>query len=50
MRATSKHPRLGEFVVIGVTLALAGLLLATFQHALETPPLPGDLGLGIAPH
>jgi len=35
VRATSTHPRLGEVVLVSITLMLVGLLLATVRHALE---------------
>ena len=35
VRATSAHPRLGEAVLVGITLMLLGLLLITVRHALE---------------
>ena len=35
VRATSAHPRLGEVVLVGMTLILVGLLLATVRHALD---------------
>jgi len=35
MRVPSGHPRLGEVVLVSVTLLLAGLLLATVRRGLE---------------
>ena len=40
VRATSAHPRLGEVVLVGITLMLVGLLLATVRHALQASPMP----------
>ena len=39
LRAIAAHPRLGDIVLVGITLGLVGVLLATVERALEVSQL-----------
>jgi hypothetical protein len=46
LRAIAAHPRLGDMVLVGITLGLAGVLVATIERALVVSRLPTGWAFG----